>query len=129
MSISSIWILLIHLDITKGPLPAADLMLVRDCLFHLSYQSILDFFKVFAASDIPLLLTTTHLNQDNAFENADIPTGHFRNIDLFSAPFSFSKPKKRILDNIAGEHTRDMCLFTRDQVAQAAKSLEAHLQQ
>lgn len=118
----------IHLDITKGPLPTADLMLVRDCLFHLSYQNILDFLKVFATSDIPLLLTTTHLNPGNTFENKDIPTGHFRNIDLFSAPFSFSEPQKRILDNIAGEHTRDMCLFTREQVEQAAKSLEIYLQ-
>lgn len=117
-----------HLDISKGPLPTADLMMVRDCLFHLSYRSILDFLKVFSASEIPLLLTTTHLNRQNAFENKDIPTGHFRNIDLFSAPFSFSDPKKRIMDNIAGEHTRDICLFTRSQIAQAAETLESYLE-
>jgi len=118
----------IHCDITKGPMEKADLMIVRDCLFHLSYRNILAFLKLFAASDIPLLLTTSHLDPEGGIENKDVITGHFRRIDLFAAPFSFPDESiYRILDDLPGQRTREMVLFTREQVAVAAKNLEEYL--
>jgi len=119
----------IHLDITKGPLPKADLMIVRDCLFHLSYSDILSFLQVFAASDIELLLTSSHVNDAaNRFQNQDIQTGNFRDIDLFAAPFGFSQQvSDKIADDPFETPKRHMHLFTRDQVAKAAKTLAANL--
>lgn len=119
----------IHLDITKGPLPDCDMMIVRDCLFHLSYADIHKFLELFAASNIALLLTSSHVNMpDNSFENEDILSGNFRDIDLFTEPFDFSE---NVLDKIADDPyeqpKRHMYLFTREQVAKAAKTLANNL--
>lgn len=119
----------VHLDITSGPLPTCDLMIVRDCLFHLSYADILKFLQLFAASDIGLLLTSSHVNDAaNRFENEDIQSGNFRDIDLFAEPFGFSP---NISDKIADDPfevpKRHMYLFTRAQVAGVAKALAANL--
>lgn len=118
----------IHSDITKGPLPKCDMMIVRDCLFHLSYSDVLSFLQVFAASEIPLLLTSSHLNKSESFANEDIVTGNFRAIDLFSKPFGFSK---QVIDCIADDPAescnRHMYLFTQEQVAEVAVNLAENL--
>lgn len=106
----------LHLDITKGALPKADLMICRDCLFHLSYSDINSFFLNFISSDIPYLLTTTHVN-NNKFENTDIETGDVRAIDLFSPPFSLPKDVLcEIEDYVEKGSERVMCLWHRDQL-------------
>ena len=64
--------------------------MVRDCLFHLSYEDINHFFLNLARLDYKYLLTTTHLVEEN-FRNANITTGDFRIIDLFSDPFNFNR--------------------------------------
>jgi len=118
-----------HLDITKGPLPKCDMMIVRDCLFHLSYRDILHFLQVFSASEIPFLLTSSHVNDAaNRFENEDIQSGNFRDIDLFAAPFGFSQQvSDKIADDPYEVPKRHMYLFTQDQVAKAAKTLAGNL--
>lgn len=118
-----------HLDITSGPLPNSDMMIVRDCLFHLSYADILKFLQLFAASDIGLLLTSSHVNDAaSRFENEDIQSGNFRNIDLFSGPFGFSATvSDKIADDPYEPPKRHMYLFSRAQVAEAAKILAANL--
>tara|TARA_B100000989_G_C19522092_1_gene464706 strand:+ start:70 stop:834 length:765 start_codon:yes stop_codon:yes gene_type:complete len=80
----------INLDICKDDLPDVDLIFVRDCLFHLSNDDIKRFIQNFQRSNIKYLFTTSHKN-NNFFENKDVVTGSFRRIDLFSAPYSFSK--------------------------------------
>ena len=79
----------LHLDITKDDLPKVDLMIVRDCLFHFSFDDILKFLRNFAQSDIDYLLTTTHQTKAN-YTFADIVTGDFRILDLTKEPFYFS---------------------------------------
>ena len=101
----------VHLDITSSPLPAADLMIVRDCLFHLSYRHIEDFLRNLLRSDIKYLLTTTHINE-NSFSNNDIGAGDFRLIDLYSEPFHFPAPLTAIDDWIPGYNKRQMCLWS-----------------
>ena len=80
-----------HLDITVDPLPAADLLMVRDCLFHLSYADVGRFLVNLARSEIPLLLTTSNVIEGETIENRDIGSGDFRPIDLFAAPFDFPR--------------------------------------
>ena len=78
-----------RLDITRDALPAADLMLVRDCLFHLSYADVSRFLANLARSEIALLLTTTNVIAGQDIENLDIESGDFRPIDIFAEPFGF----------------------------------------
>ena len=104
------------LDITKDKLPNADLMVCRDCLFHLSNDSIKLFLDNFLTSDIKYLLTTTHYNNAD-FKNTDIKDGNFRLLDLFSAPFDFDKDVLYQIDDwIAGYKPRGMILLSREQI-------------
>ena len=75
-------------NICEDVLPACDIIMVRDCLFHLSYDDINNFLKNLARTDYKYLLTTTH-KVEREFKNSNIITGDFRIIDLFSEPFNF----------------------------------------
>lgn len=109
-------------DLTKDALPTTDLMICRDCLFHLSYEDTKLVLHNFVQSNTPYLLTTTYVNED-AFKNTNITTGHFRMIDLFSAPYHFSKDVLFTIDDwMAPEKPRVMCLWSRNQVMEALKS-------
>ena len=99
------------IDITKDPLPESDLMIVRDCLFHLSYEDIFSFTSNLKKSNIKFLLTSTYI-VDNNFQNSNIKTGDARPIDLFSEPFKFpQKYLEHIDDYIEPFPPRIMCLF------------------
>lgn len=112
----------VKIDLTKDALPTADLMICRDCLFHLSFADTKLVLNNFIQSNITYLLTTTYHN-DATFKNEDIVTGHFRMIDLFSAPYHFPKELLfKIDDWVAPEKPRAMCLWTRDQILVALQS-------
>jgi len=77
-------------NICEDTIPPSDLIMVRDCLFHLSFMDIDKFLKNLYLTDYKYLLTTTHL-VDKSFRNTDITSGDFRIIDLFSRPFNFNE--------------------------------------
>jgi hypothetical protein len=79
-----------NLDLTKDTFPKSDLVLNRDCLFHLSYTDILAVLRNFISSSSIYLLSTSHDNESE-FENSDIRSGDFRSIDLFASPFNFPR--------------------------------------
>jgi hypothetical protein len=109
----------IHLDLAADKLPKADLMICRDCLFHLSYADTRAVLKNYLDSGTPYLLTTTHKNH-GGWANQDIRTGFYRQIDLFAAPYHFpAAPLARIDDWVAPFPAREMCLWSREQVADA----------
>lgn len=109
----------VHLDITRDPLPQADLMICRDCLFHLSFADTRAMLLNFVASDIPYLLTTTHTDV-GTFRNRDIETGDYRLIDLYSEPYNFPDEALVVIDDwVPPSPARAICLWTRDQVAAA----------
>ena len=92
-------------NICEDPLPDCDIIMVRDCLFHLSYEDINKFFKNLDKVNYNYLFTTTHLNRNNnKFSNKNILTGDFRYIDLFSEPFNFDSSNiySRVDDYIEG---------------------------
>lgn len=106
-------------DITTDALALGDILICRDCLFHLSYKDTFSFLGNFVKSGTQFLLTTTHKNE-NGFSNKDILTGEFRLIDLFSAPFSFPlEVAYRFDDFIEPFPPREMCLWHRDQIIEA----------
>lgn len=109
----------IHIDLTKDTFPQSDLMICRDCLFHLSYADTKSVLKNFVNSGIPYLLTSTHTDT-GSFANRDIKTGGFRLVDFFSAPYNFSRsPLASIDDWVAPHPERQLCLWTRQQVSTA----------
>lgn len=84
-------------DICSDTLPDCDLLLVRDCLFHLSYRDIDRFLQNIKSLDYKYLLTTTHI-VEAGFANQDIETGDFRPIDLFAKPFRLIE--NRVVDRV-----------------------------
>lgn len=106
-------------DIVKGDFPAADVWFCRDCLFHLSEANVLAALRNFSRSSINFAMITTHLNT-TGFQNSDIPDGEFRLIDLHAAPYRLPRDVKfRVADYIFPFPQREMCLWTRDQIAAA----------
>ncbi len=109
----------IKADICREVLPTADLVICRDCLFHLSFADTFLALEKFLESDNSLILTSTHIVEDD-HHNEDIRSGGFRLIDLFKEPYCFPKPaKQHIEDWVAPFPPRQMALWDRDQVARA----------
>jgi SAM-dependent methyltransferase len=121
-----------HLDITADPLPQADMMMCRDCLFHLKWWLRWKFFENFVASGIPFLLTSMHHTPVNRRLQKN---GGFAPFNPCAAPFNFPDPLETIpetgetdldpafLDTARGRRQRSMGLWSRAQVVEA---LERH---
>lgn len=117
----------IHADLTVDKFPNADLMICRDCLFHLSFQDAELVLRNFLSSGIPYLLTSTYVNK-GAFLNKDIRTGEFRLIDLFASPFNFPRDPLLSIDDWVPPHPeRQMCLWSRTQIEGVLASFNAAL--
>jgi hypothetical protein len=84
-------------NICEDKLPSCDILMVRDCLFHLSYEDINKFLENINQVEYRYLLTTTHI-VDSSFTNKNIVSGDFRLIDLFSYPFNFNE--KLVVDRV-----------------------------
>lgn len=84
-------------NICEDNLQECDILMVRDCLFHLSYEDINQFLENLTRVNYKYLLTTTHL-VDKDFVNSDITTGDFRFINLFIKPFNFKN--KDIIERV-----------------------------
>ena len=79
----------VHLDVITSDLPAADLLLCRDCLVHLSNADALAALRNIVSGRITWLLTTTFPDER---ANVDIVTGDWRPIDLTEEPFNLPPP-------------------------------------
>lgn len=89
-----------HLDITSDPLPEADMMMCRDCLFHLKETLRWDFFRNFAASGIEYLLTTINHVPENPRLRWN---GNWKPFNPMLPPFSLPAPLQMI-----HEYPRDL---------------------
>jgi hypothetical protein len=118
----------IQVDITKDKFPKSDLVLNRDCLFHLSYADILSTLGNFLTSKSKYFLSTSYENVGQ-FLNSNIQSGDFRLIDLLAAPFSF--PKEFYFEipeqGEASLPPRKLYLWDREQVQVAHSNLERYL--
>jgi hypothetical protein len=107
----------VHLDLTRGPFPSADLMLCRDCLFHLSYDDTELVLRNFLSADIPYFFTSNHRNNADIV-NRDIVTGDFRHTDLFSPPYCFPRdPLYIVQDAVPTDLRKQICLWNRAQIS------------
>ena len=80
----------VRLDLMRSELPRADLILVRDCLVHLSFDDVRMALRNICQGDpSTYLLTTTHPEEPR---NKNILTGDWRPLNLERAPFNFPEP-------------------------------------
>jgi SAM-dependent methyltransferase len=96
-------------DMTRADLPAADLILCRDGLVHLSFADARAALRNFRRSGSRYLLTTTFVSHTG---NRDTPTGGWRVLNLQAAPFGLPPPLALIDERCAfaeGAY-RDKCL-------------------
>ena len=105
----------VHLDITRDPLPEADIWLCRDALIHLSNRDLKRAISNFLGSNISYLLATSHTE---IHLNSDIPTGGVRGVNLRLAPFNFPQPILAIDDWIPGSMVRQLGLWKRETLVQ-----------
>lgn len=84
-------------DITESVLTGYDLILCKDCLFHLSYTDVQAALDNFVASGAKYLVSTTFVEH----ENSDIVSGNWRPINLETEPF-FLKNNVVTWHNIEG---------------------------
>jgi hypothetical protein len=84
------------IDIVNDILPKSDMVIVRDCLVHLSYRNIFKAVKNIKKSGSKYLLTTTFTGIG---ENQDIITGEWRPLNLQKKPFKFPQPEYIIAEN------------------------------
>lgn len=119
-------------DITSDPLPAADMLMVRDCLVHLTFEMRWAFFDNFLASDIPWLLVTSWVRPENRWVYKN---GGEKSFNMQAEPFSFGPPVEFILEtadtlpegeesNLESNH-RGMGLWHRDAIAARVAEFKA----
>ncbi len=78
-----------QLNIIEDQLPKANLIVVRDCFVHFSYEAIFKALNNIQDSKSTYLLTTTFTSSKL---NYDIVTGDWRPINLTLPPFNFPAP-------------------------------------
>jgi SAM-dependent methyltransferase len=106
----------LSLDITRDDLPTADLVICRECLFHLSLDQIHLFLNNFLRSQSEFLLTTNY-GKSEIQKNQDVETGFFREIDLTAEPFNLPDDfLYSIKDTSLNKPVRNLCLWKRDQL-------------
>lgn len=103
-----------HMNIIETPLPAADVWMCRDSLFHLSNRDILETLRNFLRSGIPHALLTS---MPDIRMNQDIMTGSYRPLNLMREPFSLPDPRRILRDSPVHEKLRYLGLWHRDDIA------------
>jgi SAM-dependent methyltransferase len=101
----------ITLDITRDSMPAADVILCRDCFIHFSFRDIRAALANFQQSNSGYLFATTHTG---VREHRDIATGQGRNVNLRLPPFNFPEPLKMLIED--PELTKCLGVWRLDQV-------------
>jgi hypothetical protein len=97
-------------DLTRDPLPKADLILCRDALVHFSFADIGSALANFRRSESEFLLTTSFID---LARNEDIRTGGWRPLNFQEAPFR-SPELLAIIDDIPAGNVapgKRLCLW------------------
>jgi hypothetical protein len=83
----------VSLDILRDKLPAADLILCRDCLVHLKNRQVVAALKNFRRSGSRYLLATTY---PSLRLNQEVSLGGWRPLNLELPPFNLGSPLRTI---------------------------------
>ncbi|MCX8508081.1 MAG: hypothetical protein ORN49_04245, partial [Rhodobacteraceae bacterium] len=116
-----------HLDITTDPLPYSDMMMCRDCLFHLKNWLRWKVLENFATSNSRYLMLTMHHVGMNTPVKVN---GGFQRFNPTMAPFHLPTPLELInetadglADMTKGDH-RSLGIWSHEQVAEALANRE-----
>lgn len=88
------------LNAAVGPLPEADVVLVREVLFHLSFEDAKRVLRNIASSGARYLIAT---NDFSIWFNSDISSGDFRKLNLLKSPFRLPSPFHEIDDSLVAK--------------------------
>jgi hypothetical protein len=99
------------MDLTKDVLPDCDLILVRDCFIHLSFESIFAALKNITQSKIRYLLTSHYAD---VAANLDRETGSCHAVNLCAPPFNVPPAVELIDDYAKGIPPRQLGLWRID---------------
>lgn len=99
----------VQLDVVSGDLPKVDLVMVRDCLVHFSFELALRALNNIVRSGSRYLLATTFSGRTS---NVDILTGQWRPLNLELPPFNLLPPVQLINEGCteSGGEFSDKCL-------------------
>lgn len=89
------------LNLIEDELPKSDLIIVRDCFVHLSFQNIYQAIKNIKTSGSKYLITTSFPEHPL---NLDIITGGWRTLNFQEKPFNFPKPILTVNENYKGSN-------------------------
>ena len=103
----------VQLDITRDPLPAADVFFCRDCFIHLTNDQVLDALRNAARSECRYLMTNTF---PSIGVNERSHTGGLRRLDLRKPPFNLGAPIQLIEDRVDRPGFKYMGVWSRDQL-------------
>jgi len=90
----------LKLDATVGPLPKADVVLIREVLFHLSFEDAKRVLRNVTSSGSKYLIVT---NDGAIWFNSDISSGDFRMVNLLKSPFCLPPPSHEIDDSLVAQ--------------------------
>jgi hypothetical protein len=96
------------LDITKDELPSVDLIFCRECLQHLSNESVRKALNNFKRSGSKYLLVTSY---PKTWRNWDIYDGDCRSLNVRKAPFYLPKPIYVIKENKRRHEIGDKTMY------------------
>ena len=101
------------LDITQDDLPTCDLILIRDCLVHFSFDAIEKVFNNLKNQDYKYALMTSFNERPSNSDLSQI--GLWRPLNLLKPPFALPNPLRIINENCTEENgsfrDKSMCLW------------------
>lgn len=102
-------------DVAKRTLPAADLILCRHLLIHLSFSDCMRVLRRFKGSGSRYLLIT---NQPQAERNEEIlATGGYRPVNLLLPPFNLPQPILSLPDSQSADDKSEALLYKLDDLS------------
>ena len=114
-------------DITKDRFPTADLWLSRAIFYHLSYFDIYKALVNFTESDIPYILTTNCVTEDD-HQNKDIKSGDWRSLNLHLHPFNFPNDSLFEIEDSKHPHPEmKLTLWSRNQIVELLPQIKANI--
>lgn len=102
------------IDITKDELAKVDLIFVRDCFVHLSYENIFKALDQIKKSGSKYLLSTSFIKWPRNF---DVSNGMWRPINLEKAPFNLNNPIERTEEESEKDNhysDKSLCMYSID---------------
>ena len=109
-------------DLTRDPFDVADIWLCKDCIQHLSNKDILLALGNFCRSSVEYALISNH---NDVMENADIPSGGFRHVDLTLPPFNLPTPLTKLRDTPVDHEPRYIGVWKREDLTSHVAQLRS----